>query len=598
MKFLLYWIILLPFALTAQVKDDFADGNFTSDPAWTGDTSSFIVNSQFQLQLNSSGSDTTCLVTQNMTTPEMECSFWIKMSFNSSLNNYARVYLCSDSRDLRGALNGIYIQLGGTGDSIIIYRQNGKVHTPLFKFPFLRTNKSTNIFRIKICRDSAGTWDLYADSTGGKRFSRYGSFPDKQTAPTAWLGVYCRYTSSNSTAFCFDDFYSGLIIRDTIPPAVISAGFSDSLTISIKFNEFIDSTSLDKGSNFTLKNNPEKIQEAYILKTDPSIIFIKINTNENKFFCDTLITRNISDLSGNFVTDTSVYLCYYIPGPCQRGDLVINEVLFHPDASGSRFIEFYNRSSKVIRLNTVSVRTSVNSETAFHYEILSKTGRLLLPEDFYVITADSAKLCSRYNIPDPDKISEPADFPGMKTDSGFVEIISNTDSVLIDAMSYSQSMHLPFLINTEGVSLERLDPQIPSDYRANWQSASETSGFASPGYENSHYAIEPGNGTDIQLSSSIISPDNDGKDDFLYIKVNTVEPGTLFSLRVFDLKGNLVKTITSPSTISENSIFIWDGTGDSNLILPMGYYLIFSESISVSGKHSSVKKAIVIAQKL
>ena len=159
-------------------------------------------------------------------------------------------------------------------------------------------------------------------------------------------------------------------------------------------------------------------------------------------------------------------------------------------------------------------------------------------------------------------------------------------------------MHLSFLLNTEGVSLERLDPQIPSDYRANWQSASETSGFASPGYENSHYAIEPGNGTDIQLSSSIISPDNDGKDDFLYIKVNTVEPGTLFSLRVFDLKGNLVKTITSPSIISENSIFIWDGTGDSNLILPMGYYLIFSESISVSGKHSSVKKAIVIAQKL
>ncbi len=597
-KFILFSSALVPLALMAQVKDDFTDGNFMSNPSWSGDTSVFIVNSQHQLQLNASAADTSCLVTQGVNASAMEWSFWIKMSFNTSLNNYARIYLGSDSDDLKGPLNGVYLQLGGSGDSIILFRQNGNMHTPLFPFPFLRTNKSVNSFRIKICRDSAGTWQMDADSTGGKRFSRYGSFTDKQAFSLAWLGLFCRYTSSNSTRVYLDDFYAGTILRDTTSPRVISAGFSDSLTIRIRFSEFVDSACLEKGLNFSLKNNPEKIKEVHIIRDDAAIINIKINANENEFFCDTLRIKIISDYAGNLMADTSIFLCYYIPGPCLSGDVVINEVLFHPDAAGSRFIEFYNRSVKVINLRALSAGTAGGSATGSQPEQLSGEERLLLPNDFFVVTADSAKLCSRYYVPDPGKITEMEHFPSMSSDTGSVFLISAEDSVVIDEMSYSTKMHLPFLVNTEGVSLERLNPQGSSNSRANWQSASETSGFASPGYDNSHYAIEPGNGTEIELSGTVITPDNDGKDDFLFIKVSGVEPGTLLSLRIFDLKGNLVKTIANSSDISENALFTWDGTGDNNRVVPMGYYVVFEESISISGKHSTSKKAVAVAQKL
>jgi len=582
----------------AQVRDDFSDGDFNSNPSWTGDTSAFTVNSQHQMQLNSSGSDTSCLFTPGITMTDMEWSFWIKMSFNTSLNNYARIYLGSDSPDLKRAINAVYLQMGGSGDSLVLFRKNGGILTTLFKLPILRTNHSINIFRIKICRDSSGTWDLYADSTGGYTFTRYGCFNDNAAVPLACLGVFCRYTSSNSNKFWFDDFYLGRIIHDTVPPKVISVGFSDSLTIRIKFSESIDSACFEKDMNFSLKNNPEKILKAYILKEEPSIIFIRINTDENNFYCDTLEIKNISDYSNNYLTDTSVYFCYYIPGPCCFGDLIINEVLFYPDAAGSRFIEFFNRSSKVVDLNTLSVGTESSSQTVMKYEVLCKTERMLFPGDYYVITADSAKLCSRYYTPDHSKIEGDQHFPSMDSDSGSVCLISRVDSMLLDEMRYNQNMHLPFLVSTKGVSLERLNPQLPSNSRSSWQSASETSGFASPGYENSHYAVEPGNGIDLQLSSSVISPDNDGKEDLLYIRVNGVEAGTLLTLRIFDLKGNQVKTIAGPVTVSEDSIFIWDGTADNNLRVHMGYYLVFSESISSAGKHSRVKKAVVVAQKL
>ena len=598
MKSILFITILIPLALQAQVRDDFSDGNFTSNPEWTGDTSAFTVNSQHQLQLNSSGSDTSCLVTQGFALASREWSFWIKMSFNTSLNNYARIYLGSDTRNLKGITNAVYMQAGGSGDSLVLFRQSGSVCLPMFKFPYLRTNHSVNVLRIRICRDSAGNWDLYADSTGGNSLVRYGSFSDKGVVPSAWLGVYCRYTSSNSGKFWFDDFYAGEILHDTIPPCLLSAGFSDSLTIRMKFSENIDSSYLYADSNFSLKNNPEKILKAHILKGDQSILFIQINTEQNGFFCDSLKIKKISDFSHNFLTDTCVFICYYIPGPCLPGDVLINEVLFNPDASGARFIEFYNCSNKGINLNSLSVGTTTGSEAAGQFEILSQTERMLLPGGFFVFTADSEKLCSRYRVPFPDRLLVPDHFPSMNQDSGSVVLITHGDSVVIDEMWYNDNMQLPFLENKDGVSLERLDPQLPSVLRANWQSASGTSGFASPGYENSHYAADPGKGIDIQLSSALISPDNDGKDDFLYIRLNKVEEGTLVTLRIFDIRGNLVRTLCSSGTASENSLFVWDGTGDNKLRVPIGYYILLSESLSISGRHSRVKKAIVVAEKL
>jgi len=598
MKSILFITILIPLALHAQVRDDFSDGNFTSNPEWTGDTSAFTVNSQHQLQLNSSGSDTSCLVTQGFALASREWSFWIKMSFNTSLNNYARIYLGSDTRDLKGNTNAIYIQAGGSGDSLVLFRQNGSVCLPMFKFPYLRTNHSVNVLRIRICRDSAGNWDLYADSTGGNSLVRYGSFSDKGLVPSAWLGVYCRYTSSNSGKFWFDDFYAGEIIHDTIPPRLISYGFSDSLTIRMKFSENIDSTCLITDSNFSLKNNPEKILKAYISSSDQSTLFIQINTKQNGFFCDSLKIKKIPDFSHNFLTDTCVFLCYYIPASCLPGDILINEVLFNPDAAGSRFIEVINHSDKAIDLHTLSAGIAKGSETARQFKILSETGRMLLPGDYFVITADSEKLCSRYNVPFPGRISVPYPFPSMNRDSGSIVLITNADSAIIDEMQYNDNMQLAFLENTEGVSLERLDPQLPSGLRANWQSASGTSGFASPGYENSHYAADPEKGIDIQLSSALISPDNDGKDDFLYIRLNKVEEGTLVTLRIFDIRGNLVRTLCSSGTASENSLFVWDGTGDNKRRVQMGYYILLSESLSISGRYSRVKKAIAVAEKL
>ena len=52
MKYIFVLLLCFPLLLAAQVFDDFEDGDFTSDPQWTGTEDKFIVNDKKQLQLN------------------------------------------------------------------------------------------------------------------------------------------------------------------------------------------------------------------------------------------------------------------------------------------------------------------------------------------------------------------------------------------------------------------------------------------------------------------------------------------------------------------------------------------------------------------
>src|SRR6185436_8714058 len=111
---LLILIFILPLIVHGQLTDNFSDGNFTSNPAWSGDASQFIVNASQQLQLQSSGTAVSSLsVSNNMASLDStEWSFYIRENFSPSSANYGRVYLVSDQSNLEGSLNGYYLQFG------------------------------------------------------------------------------------------------------------------------------------------------------------------------------------------------------------------------------------------------------------------------------------------------------------------------------------------------------------------------------------------------------------------------------------------------------------------------------------------------------
>ena len=201
--------------LRAQILDDFTDGNFTQNPVWMGDVSEFTITSSSAippemkpaLQLNGSGSDTSILVTANSLVSNTEWRFWVKLSFNTSANNFARVYLVSDQAELKGELNGYFVQIGGTNDNIGLFRQNGWTTEQIIAGTVSYTGNATNVLRIKVTRDNQGNWNMFSDPEGGFAFQPEGTVNDISFSSTAFFGIFCKYTSSNATKFYFDDFY-------------------------------------------------------------------------------------------------------------------------------------------------------------------------------------------------------------------------------------------------------------------------------------------------------------------------------------------------------------------------------------------------------
>ena len=173
MKRLLLLIFLLSsFISYAQLTDDFSDGNFTSNPAWTGDTAQFIVNGAKQLQLNSSGAGTSVSSTSNnlSSLDSIEWHSAIQLTFAPSSDNYGRVYLYPIKVILADPLMAI------TSNSVKL------VQMMLLNY-FVNRINSTSVCRgingqianafaigVRVTRDATGLWSLYVHPTGGTNY--------------------------------------------------------------------------------------------------------------------------------------------------------------------------------------------------------------------------------------------------------------------------------------------------------------------------------------------------------------------------------------------------------------------------------------------
>jgi hypothetical protein len=208
--FLIHILFFITSSLSAQVTDDFSDGNFTSNPTWSGTTNEFIVNPSGQLQLNNTVAATSQLGLQHnlVDLTNKEWQIWVKQSFSSSSSNYGRVFLTSDNSDLTLAQNGYYLQFGEANsiDAIRLFKLEAGVSTQLCSGV---DGQIANSFtaNIKVKRDATGNWSLFADLTGGLNFVLQGTAVDASSLLGTHFGILDVYTSSNATKFTLGTKY-------------------------------------------------------------------------------------------------------------------------------------------------------------------------------------------------------------------------------------------------------------------------------------------------------------------------------------------------------------------------------------------------------
>lgn len=375
---------------------------------------------------------------------------------------------------------------------------------------------------------------------------------------------------------------------ETTPPSLLSVRPLSSMEINVRFSETVDEAQAIDPDRYQLTQG---LSVFSVVPADGAFILV-LNDDLQAGLSYELTISPMSDCLGN-QTAGPLTARFGLPEVPQPGDLLINEVLFHPQAGGADFVELYNASAKIIDLEGLILRNEQRTTGAVQSRI--STGYLLFPGTYIALTDDPADILARYPVPD-SAILRANDLPTLTADAGNVTLYSGT--TVLDAFDYSEEFHNALLDNERGVSLERLSPMLPTQSAGNWHSAAAQSGFATPGYRNSQF-FPPGEaGTTVfTLNQRTFSPDGDGFADLLLLDYQTDQSGYLASIRIFDAEGRPVRELARNQLLATEGRLKWDGSRDNGERARTGMYLLWIDVFTPTGERKVVKEYCVLANR-
>ena len=287
-----------------------------------------------------------------------------------------------------------------------------------------------------------------------------------------------------------------------------------------------------------------------------------------------------------------------LPQAVDTGDLLLNEILFNPITGGADFIEFYNNSAKVLDLSHL-IMASLDEAGNIDQTENILTPYLIFPQQYAVVSPSAAQTQKQYNPPFPYAIVE-NNLPTYDDSEGTIFVYSTRTGTarIIDQFSYLDDYHSLLLRTEDGVSLEKINPTLPSGDKNNWHSAASTVNYGTPTYKNSVYTTNLSTGSEVNLSATKVSPDGDGFEDFLLINYNLDALGYVAHIRVFDANGFLVKTLTNGQLLPKEGSLQWDGTKDDGTKALVGIHIIHVELVNPNGKTIRYKLNCVLAASL
>jgi len=383
---------------------------------------------------------------------------------------------------------------------------------------------------------------------------------------------------------------------DSLKPYLKRAYIENDSLVRIIFSESIDSSTFMEPEQWIIENETILINALTMVPPGYDALELQLSPPIAKGVVYTLrLPGGLKDCSGN-IPEPGSSVQFAQPETISGSEIVINEILPNPYSGGERFVELFNRSEKIFDLQNLvlldpdSISSEVNKPVS-----IADEGFLFFPGQYLVLTKDPSDILSRYHVPDPDCFIKMASLPGITDDdNGTVILARKNDLEIIDRISYLKDMNFALLNAPDGVSLERINPAESSDRKSNWHSAAKSCGFATPGYVNSQNMDPELTDNMVTLTPEIFSPDNDGKDDVLFVRVRPDRPGYVSNVSVYSPDGRLVRQLVRNELLSTDVTFSWEGITDKNTKAPVGIYIIRIDLFTPDGIVKHVMKPTVL----
>ena len=478
-KISLPFILLLFFAMaaSAQVTENFNDGDFTANPLWTGSASDWIVNTSFQLQSNNTVANSSFYIsTANTLATEAQWEFYTKLSFNTSSANYTDIFLTASANDLTAATtNGYFVRIGGTLDEICLYKKSGSTSTKIIDGLDATTNSSSNTIKIKVTRDAANQWTLYRDLTGaGTNFFNEGSITDNTFNSSSFFGILVKQSTVASFAqrHFFDDIFIQPFVPDVTPPVIVSATAISNNSVDVLFNETVDNISSQVAANYIASNSIGAAATGVIDGVNNALVHLSFNNSFPNGSNNTLTINGVQDLAGNTLNNGTASFIFYTP---QQYDIVIDEIIADPTPQVSlpnaEWIELKNTTAFPINLQGWKIG-----------DISGLSGGMpnfILRPDSFVIVCTGSAVPALAAFGTTISVSS---FPSLDN-NGELLYLRDATGRLIHSVNYSINWYQNELKKDGGWTLEMIDTKNPCSGFSNWKASTDTRG-GTPGKKN------------------------------------------------------------------------------------------------------------------
>ncbi|NNC83922.1 MAG: hypothetical protein HKN79_10120, partial [Flavobacteriales bacterium] len=478
MKFTKYtWIagllLLNSISLSAQVNDDFSDGDFTNSPVWSGDSDEFEVDAMQELHLIAPANEgESYLSTPSISINNAQWDIHVRMDFNPSSSNRSYIYLTSDQPDLEGELNGYFVMIGNTADEISLYRQDGSSTIKIIDGTDDLVDVDPVEVAVRVTRDDQGNWELSADVGLTGSFTSQGNVLDDTYTSSSYFGVRCDYTSTRSELFWFDDIVvTGDGVIDDVLPELNDVVALDENTLELQFSEALDPSSAENVNNYTLLPSTLPVSAS----ADGATVVLEFLDPfpENQEL--SIEVSGVMDPAGNTLVTTTVEFMYVVIGIGLERSVVINELMADPNPSlglpEAEYIELYNPSDSAYDLSDWNLQNSADDEFLENY--------ILLPGE-YVIICDDGFQSAFEGYGATLAVSTLTALSNTGDDLR----LYNANGMLIDSVNYDISWYGGEPFDDGGYSLERVNPTLPCDNPTNWIPSQAVPG-GTPGTENS-----------------------------------------------------------------------------------------------------------------
>ncbi|MCR5888540.1 lamin tail domain-containing protein [Hymenobacter sp. J193] len=471
-------LTLLALPAAAQLTETFADGNFTQNPAWTGDAAGFEVNAQLQLQTNGPATTGTVLQLATASTAANGATweFYANLKLATSSGNYADVWLLSEQADLKGAGNrGYFVRLGGTPDEVSLFRKDA-TGSPVYVVNGRDQSLSSttnNLAHVRVTRSLADGWTLEVDYTGtGQSYQLEGIGEDNTYLQSSYLGVIVTYSSSNNRSFLFDDFK----VTDQQAPGLVLATPTAARQLNVVFDEAVSET--QAVGSYQLSGGPAIISATRDAQNQNVVhltLAADLPTGAN-----TLVIRSVADVFGNVLT-----------GPFNLGftnsgfaispgvnQLLITEILADETPviglPASEYLEIYNPTTNILNLGGVRLLKPGSSGNP---AVFPATATLLPGEYAVVCGSTRVELFAGVN-----KVFGVSNFPSLSNGGDQLVLRAPAGQTLYE-IRYSDTWYKDAEKKEGGWSLEMIDPANPCGGIENWTASADPSG-GTPGRAN------------------------------------------------------------------------------------------------------------------